>query len=101
MPANLLESRALQLDDLKVTPEHKLLSFNAQSINNKFQSIRDLVHKCDPIALCIQETWGRNPMTDYSIKGYHKPDIQARKGTMNAGRGVGSWIREDLSLIHI
>ena len=56
VPANLLESRALKLEDLKVTPEHKIMSFNAQSINNKFQSIRDIVHKCDPIALCIQET---------------------------------------------
>ena len=35
-------------------------------------------------------------MTDYSIKGYHKPAIFARAGNMNAGGGVGSWICEDI-----
>ena len=35
-------------------------------------------------------------MTDYSIKGYHKPEILARAGNMNAGGGVGNWIREDI-----
>ena len=41
--------------------------------------------------MAIQETWGKNSTTDYSIRGYHKPDICTRKGNMNAG----IWVRED------
>ena len=41
------------------------MSLNAQSINNKFQKIRDATHKIAPVALCIQETWGKNKTTDY------------------------------------
>ena len=32
---------------------------NAQSINNKFQKIRDLMEQIQPIVLAIQETWGK------------------------------------------
>ena len=84
------------ISDLKKSPEHKILSLNAQSINNKFQKLRDMVQSCNPTVLCIQEMWGRNPTTDYSIRGYHKPEIKTRKGNMNSGGGVGIWVREDI-----
>ena len=64
-------------------------------MNNKFQKIRDLTQSIKPVCLAIQETWGKNNTTDYSIRGYHKPDISTRKGTMNAGGGVGLWIKSD------
>ena len=68
---------------------------NAQSISNKLQKIRDLTHTCKPTIVAIQETWGRNSLTDYSIKGFHPPVIQPRKGdSMNIGGGVGIWISE-------
>ena len=67
-----------------------IMSLNARSINNKFQKIRDAVHNIDPGILCIQETWGQNEGTDYSIKGYHKPVFKVRPSTnMNAGGGEG------------
>jgi hypothetical protein len=69
---------------------------NAQSINNKFDKIRDLTLKINPIVLGIQEVWGKNESTDYSISNYHKPEIKARKGGNNAGGGVGVWIRKDI-----
>ena len=68
---------------------------NAQSINNKLQKIRDLTHTCKPTIVAIQETWGRNSLTDYSIKGFYPSVIQPRKGdSMNIGGGVGIWISE-------
>jgi exonuclease III len=39
---------------------------------------------------------GKNDSTDYSISGYHKPEIRVRTGGNNAGGGVGMWIRKDL-----
>ena len=86
-PINLVESNYITLAEIGKTAEIKLLSFNAQSINNKFQQIRDTVHECMATVMCIQETWGRNETTDYSIRGYHKPEIKVRKGNMNAGGG--------------
>jgi len=75
----------------------KVLSLNAQSINNKFESIRQLTADISPSILAIQETWGKNVTTEYSIKGYHKPEIVARKGDgMNLGGGIGLWIRKSL-----
>ena len=63
-------------------------------MNNKFQSLRDMVHKIEPTIFCVQETWGKNEITDYSIMGYQHPVIIARKGTMNAGGGVGIWVKD-------
>jgi exonuclease III len=73
-----------------------VLSLNAQSINNKFQVIRDVTYQIQPIILAIQEIWGKNDSTDYSISSYHKPEMRARAGGNNAGGGVGIWIRKDL-----
>ena len=40
---------------------------------------------------------GENIATDYSIKGYHKPDFVVRKrDSMNLGGGVASWVRDDI-----
>ena len=44
--------------------------------------------------MALQETRGKNSSADYSIRGYSKPDIVARKGNMNAGGGVGIWVTE-------
>ena len=75
----------------------KILSLNAQSMNNKFQDLRDLVNTTKASVLAIQETWGRNPTTDYSIRGFHRPEFQLRTGEgMNLGGGTGLWIRNDL-----
>ena len=95
LPINLKESRYIELEAFMATENNKILSFNAQSMNNKFQKIRDATQKIKPICLAIQETWGKNQSTDYSIRGYHKPEIVTRKGNMNAGGGVGLWIRKD------
>ena len=94
-PINLRLSKYLAVDEIKSSDNIRILSFNAQSMNNKFQKIRDITQHIKPIAVAIQETWGKNHTTDYSIRGYHKPDICTRKGNMNAGGGVGIWIRED------
>ena len=51
------------------------------------------------MVLAIQETWGKNVSTDYSIRGYSKPDIVARNGNMNAGGGGGIWVTEGTDLI--
>jgi len=75
----------------------KILSLNAQSMNNKFQDLRDLVNTTKASVLAIQETWGRNPTTDYSIRGFHRPEFQLRTGAgMNLGGGTGLCIRNDL-----
>ena len=66
-------------------------------MNNKFQKIRDLTHKPSPSILCLQETRGRNPLTDYSIRGYHAPYIRTRTGEgMNLGGGIGIWVQSNL-----
>ena len=51
----------------------KILSLNAQSINNKFQAIWDVTNSTKTTILAIQETWGRNATADYSIAGFHRP----------------------------
>ena len=91
-PINLRESRAFTIDEIKDSKATRILAFNAQSMNNKFQKIRDITQKVKPTVLAIQETWGKNESTDYSIRGYHKPEIRTRKGNMNAGGGVGLWV---------
>ena len=84
-PINLRESRALTIDEIKDSKATRILAFNAQSMNNKFQKIRDITQKVKPTVLAIQEAWKKNGSTDYSIRGYHKPEIRTRKGNMNAG----------------
>ena len=41
-PVNFRESRLLTVDQVKVSKSTRILSFNAQSMNNKFQKIRDI-----------------------------------------------------------
>ena len=73
----------------------KILSLNAQSINNKFQAIRDVTNDTKATILAVQETWGRNATTDYSIAGFHRPEFVTRRGEgMNLG-GVAIWIQND------
>ena len=94
--SNLHESSKLSLNEVNKTDNVRLLSFNARSINNKFLKIRDIASHIFPEVLCIQETWGKNATTDYSIQGYHKPEFAVRAGDgMNLGGGVGAWIRAD------
>ena len=91
------ESRYIELQQFQASNKLSIMSLNAQSINNKFQKIRDATHKIAPVALCIQETWGKNKTTDYSIRGYHKPEFVVRKGeSMNLGGGVATWVRDDI-----
>ena len=78
------------------------MSLNARSINNKFQKIRDIVHDLAPSILCIQETWGKNSTTDYSIKGFHKPVFKVRNSQgMNAGGGVAIWVKDNIAFTEI
>ena len=92
-PINLVQSRYIAMNDVRNLTNFGLLFLNAQSMNNKFQKIRDLTHKCSPAILCLQETWGKNSLTDYSIRGYHPPIILTRQGeSMNLGGGVAVWI---------
>ena len=91
-PINLINSSYLIPKQTQSGKKLSILSLNAQSINNKLQKIRDLTHTCKPTIVAIQETWGKNSLTDYSIKGFHPPAIHPRKGdTMNLGGGVGIW----------
>ena len=93
---NLHESKVLSLNEVSNTDNVRILSFNARSINNKFSKIRDIVNHVFPEVVCVQETWGKNATTDYSIKGYHKPEFRTREGIgMNLGGGVAAWIRAD------
>ena len=49
----------------------------------------EIKHICSPAILCLQETWGKNSLTDYSIRVYHPPVILTRQGySMNLGGGV-------------
>ena len=41
-PVNFRESRLLTVDQVKVSKSTRILSFIAQSMNNKFQKIRDI-----------------------------------------------------------
>ena len=58
VPTGMRESRTLDLETVAKNDKFKIASFNARSINNKFQNIRDMTHKTSPVVLCIQETWG-------------------------------------------
>ena len=71
-------------------------------MNNKFQEIRDITNKVNPSVLTLQETWGKNDQTDYSIRNYHQPLIITRPGSgMNLGGGVGIWITKNLDFEEI
>ena len=96
------ESKGSTLYDFQGGGKFSIMSLNARSVNNKFQKIRDAVHKIDPSVLCIQETWGQNSSTDYSIKGFHKPIMSVRKSKgMNAGGGVAFWIKDSVKYAKI
>ena len=94
-PINLVQSSYVNLHDYKKNDSISILSINARSINNKFQQLRNLVGIVGPTVFCVQETWGKNAITDYSISGYQKPEISARIGNMNAGGGVGMWLKNN------
>ena len=95
--ASLTESNYITPNELSRTNNLTILSGNVRSINNKFQEIRDLTHNICPSVLCLQEIWGVNKITDYSIKHYHKPSLYSRPGTkMNLGGGVGIWVRDNI-----
>ena len=84
-------------NEIGKTNQLSIMSVNVQSMNNKFQEIRDIVHSISPTVLCLQEVWGRNSTKDYSIKHYHKPLIITRKGeSMNLGGGVAIWVKEGM-----
>ena len=95
-PINLKESRQLIVEDVKQTNNFRVLAFNAQSMNNKFQKIRDVTQAIKPSVLAIQETSGKNDTMDYSIRGYHKPEITTRKCNINAGGGVGLSVSDQI-----
>lgn len=65
---NLNGRTNITLDEYTTTNKFTIMSLNARSFNNKFQTIRDALHKIDPAVLCMQETWGENELTDYWIK---------------------------------
>lgn len=93
LPVNLIESKYKHSMTLSEATNFTILSLNTQSVNNKMQKVRDLTHRVNPAVLFIQEFWGRNPATDYSIQGYHPPGIAVRKGeSMNKGGGCGYWV---------
>jgi len=97
---NLIPSKTI--DPKEETLNFKILSLNAQSINNKFQEMRDLINNTKCSVVAVQETWGRNPTTDYSVKGFHRPEFVTRHGEgMNLGGGIAMWIREDLDYDNI
>ena len=96
-PINLFDSAVINETDIIESAMFSVLSINVHSINNKFQKIRDLTHRPVQSILCLQETWGFNPLTDYSIRGYHAPYIRTRSGEgINLGGGVGIWVQSNL-----
>ena len=77
--------------------QFRVMSLNVQSMNNKFDAIRLLAETTGAPILALQETWGRNPTTEYSIKGYHRREIITRKGEgLNLGGRVGLWVSKSL-----
>ena len=60
------------------------------------------MHDLAPSVLCIQETWGKNSTTDYSINGFHKPVFKVRNSKgMNAGGGVAIWVKDSIAFTEI
>ena len=95
-PLNLAESSYIHLLDIKQGLELKMILFNAKSINNEFHKIRDAVHSGQTAIIYIQETWSKNEMTNYFIKGYHKPEIRGEIWQHDLGRQSGIWIHDDV-----
>jgi hypothetical protein len=96
-PSGLVESIYVTPAEMGKTEKLRIVSLNARSINNKWQQIRDLVHNASPTILCIQETWGKRPQVDYSIKGFQRPEFSVRQGEgMNLGGGVAIWVSENM-----
>ena len=95
---NLNGRTNITLDEYTTTNKFTIMSLNARSFNNKYQTIRDALHKIDPAVLCMQETWGENELTDYWIKKtFHKPIFKKRhEFNMNAGGGIAIWVQESL-----
>lgn len=54
----------LSITQFKPETSFSIMSLNARSVNNKFQDIREVVHKLRLAVLCTQETWGENAGTD-------------------------------------
>ena len=50
-PINLRLSKYLAVNEIKSSDNIRILSFNAQSINNKFQKMRDITQHIEPIAM--------------------------------------------------
>jgi hypothetical protein len=98
-PINLKESEYILEDNIQSNSHISILSLNVQSMNNKFDKLRNIADKIKPSLFCMQETWGKNDITDYSITDFHKPIIKCRKGGMNSGGGVGIWVRADLDFV--
>jgi hypothetical protein len=88
-PINLKESEYILEDNIQSNSHISILSLNVQSMNNKFDKLRNIADKIKPSLFCMQETWGKNDITDYSITDFHKPIIKCRKGGMNSG---GAWV---------
>ena len=64
-------------------------------MSDKFDAIRAIADSTGTPILALQEVWGQNLTTGYSIKGYHKPEIITRKaGGMNADGGVAIWVKQ-------
>jgi hypothetical protein len=95
---NVPTSRILTPSEARQPLAESVLSINIQSLNNKMDRLRDLVHTIDPMVVCVQEIWKLNSSTDYSIRGYQKPLMTTRKmmGSDKSGGGVGIWIKNDI-----
>ena len=86
-----IESKYKLLKDVRKSENFTVLFANVQSMNNKFQEIRDITHSVSPSVLCLQETWGKNSATDYSIRMYHQPHICTLPGA-----GIAIWVSTKL-----
>lgn len=63
-----------------------------------FQKIRDIAHDLSPSVLYVQDTWGKNCTTDFSIKWFDKPILKVRQTEgMNVGGGVATWIKDSIA----
>ena len=97
-PTRLIDSKVYIPSEVQKSENFRLLSINARSINNKLDQLRRLATQLEPTFLLVQETWGKNPTTDYSINGYVKPEFNVRSSdNLHAGGGVAIWPRHGTS----
>ena len=75
----------------------RILSLNVQSMNNKFDAIRAIAESTGTSILAIQEVWGQNLTTGYSIKGYHKTGNYHKENWGHECRGRGSYMGKKLN----